>query len=89
MNGNAVTSGTAAAAHGDGSVGDHFGQTPAARARETDISERTLRRKADDFDDHGMASLVDQPAAPVLDRRRLPVARLVMTSWVSRRFGEW
>jgi len=50
-----------------------FGQTPATRARETGISERTLRRKADDFDERGMASLFDQPAAPVLDRRRLPV----------------
>jgi hypothetical protein len=34
-----------------------FGQSPAARARETGAPERTIRRKADRFDAYGMASL--------------------------------
>ena len=49
----------------------HFGQSPAARARETGVPERTLRRKAAAFDERGMASLFDPPP-PAQDRRRLP-----------------
>ena len=49
-----------------------FGHAPAARARETGIPERTLRRKADRFDVHGMASLFEQPATASTDRRALP-----------------
>src|SRR5687767_1291794 len=49
-----------------------FGQTPAARARETGVPVRTLRRKADRFDTDGMASLFALPPPPVQDRRRLP-----------------
>jgi transposase len=50
-----------------------FGQPPATRARETGIPARILRRKAAVFDEHGMASLFDQPSPPTQDRRRLPV----------------
>jgi transposase len=49
-----------------------FGQTPAARARETGVPERTLRRKAARFDVRGMRSLFEQPVAPADDRRALP-----------------
>ena len=49
-----------------------FGQPSAARARETGIPERTLRRQAAAFDDRGMASLFDRPSSPTQDRRRLP-----------------
>ena len=34
-----------------------FGETAAERAKETGASERTLHHKADQFDQHGMASL--------------------------------
>jgi putative transposase len=51
-----------------------FGRTPAARARETGIPERTLRRQADRFTARGMASLFDQPRATTTDRRALPAA---------------
>jgi len=34
-----------------------FGRTAAQRAQETGTAERTLRRKAQRFDAHGMASL--------------------------------
>jgi hypothetical protein len=54
-----------------------FGQSPAARARETGAAERTIRRKADRFDAYGMASLFaadePRPVAPDRsDRRALP-----------------
>lgn len=49
-----------------------FGRTPAARARETGVPERTLRRKADRFDVHGMTSLFEQPATASTNRRALP-----------------
>ena len=49
-----------------------FGQAPTARAWETGVPERTLRRKVARFEEHGMRSLFDQPAPPEQDRRRLP-----------------
>ncbi len=50
-----------------------FGQPPAARARETGVPERTLRRKATRFDALGMRSRVDQEPPPAAtDRRRSP-----------------
>jgi putative transposase len=54
-----------------------FGRSPVVRARETGLAERTLRRKADAFDQRGMASLFAQlPGAPPGphedDRRALP-----------------
>ena len=50
-----------------------FGQPAAARARETGVAARTLRRKAARFDAAGMRSLFepDDPLAP--DRRALPL----------------
>lgn len=48
-----------------------FGQPP-ARARETGVPERTLRRKAARFDTHGMRSLFELDPPPVGDKRRLP-----------------
>ncbi len=39
-----------------------FGQPAAARARETGVPERTLRRKAARFDAAGMRSLFDRDA---------------------------
>ena len=43
-----------------------FGSSPAERAKQTGVPERTLRRKADRFDAEGMASLfqADSPPAP-------------------------
>ena len=49
-----------------------FGRTPAERARETGVAERTLRRKADRFDVTGMASLFETTASATTDRRALP-----------------
>ena len=49
-----------------------FGRTPAERADETGVPERTLRRKADRFDAAGMGSLFEPPAPPVPGRRALP-----------------
>ena len=50
-----------------------FGRTPAERARETGVPERTLRRQAERFDASGMASLFEPPAPPAAgDRRALP-----------------
>ena len=49
-----------------------FGRTSAVRAQETGVPERTLRRKADRFDVHGMASLFENPPATATDRRALP-----------------
>src|SRR5262249_51113441 len=49
-----------------------FGRTPAERARETGVPERTLRRKADRFDAVGMASLFEPAAPAATDRRALP-----------------
>src|SRR5215210_6488 len=49
-----------------------FGQPAAARARETGVPERTLRRRVVRFAAIGMRSLFDEPMAPVEDRRRLP-----------------
>ena len=49
-----------------------FGQTPADRARTTGVAESTLRRKAHQFDAHGMASLFDTPQRSAVDRRALP-----------------
>jgi hypothetical protein len=50
-----------------------FGQPLRERARETGVPERTLRRKAARFAEHGMRSLFapDDPPAP--DRRVLPL----------------
>ncbi len=49
-----------------------FGRTPAARAAETGVPERTLRRKADRFDAAGMAGLFETAAPAAHDRRALP-----------------
>ena len=51
-----------------------FGQPPAARARDTGVPERTLRRKVARFDAHGMRSLFELDPPPATDRRRLPPA---------------
>ena len=48
-----------------------FGRTPGARAAETGVPERTLRRKADRFDAVGMASLFEATAPAAHDRRAL------------------
>ena len=50
-----------------------FGRTPAQRAHETGVPERTLRRQADRFDARGLAGLFDPPPTPTPgDRRALP-----------------
>jgi putative transposase len=49
-----------------------FGRTPAKRAQETGVPERTLRRKVNRFDAVGMLSLFETPSAPMGDRRALP-----------------
>ena len=49
-----------------------FGQPAAARARETGMPERTLRRRVVRFAAIGMRSLFDEPMSPEEDRRRLP-----------------
>lgn len=53
-----------------------FGQPPAVRARETGVPERTLRRKAARFDDHGKHSLFELDPPPPEPRRRWPAAAL-------------
>jgi len=55
-----------------------FGETPAERARETGVPERTLRRKADGFDAAGMASLFEALAVPPDDRRTLSLPQHTM-----------
>jgi putative transposase len=49
-----------------------FGQSIPDRARETDVPERTLRRRVSRFDTLGMRSLFEGLADPGQDRRRLP-----------------
>ncbi len=51
-----------------------FGQLASARAQETGVPERTLRRKAARFAEQGMRSLFPELAPPAPDRRRLPPA---------------
>lgn len=51
-----------------------FGQAASARARETGVPERTLRRKAARFDATGMRSLFEEPDSAARDRRALPAA---------------
>jgi transposase len=50
-----------------------FGQSPATRARETGVPERTLRRKVARFEAIGMRSLFEVEAPPAPDRRSLPL----------------
>ena len=50
-----------------------FGQPIPARARETGVPERTVRRRVDRFDAIGMRSLFADLRDPQPDRRRLPV----------------
>ncbi len=50
-----------------------FGQAASARARETGVPERTLRRKAAGFDARGMLSLFESDDPPAPDRRVLPL----------------
>src|SRR5215211_4271352 len=50
-----------------------FGQTPAARAHQTGVSERTLRRKVARFEATGMRSLFEPDDPPATDRRVLPL----------------
>jgi hypothetical protein len=49
-----------------------FGATPAERAQQTGVPERTLRRKATRFDAVGMVSLFETATPPLTDRRALP-----------------
>jgi hypothetical protein len=50
-----------------------FNESAAERARETGTAQRTLQRKADLFESHGMASLFPkEPATPSDDARSLP-----------------
>jgi transposase len=50
-----------------------FGQSTAARARETGVPERTLRRKTARFEAVGMRSLFEPDDPPAADRRTLPL----------------
>ncbi|MDQ3493913.1 MAG: helix-turn-helix domain-containing protein [Chloroflexota bacterium] len=50
-----------------------FGRSSVARARETGVPERTLRRKAARFGSAGMRSLFAPDDLPESDRRRLPL----------------
>jgi putative transposase len=51
-----------------------FGQPTAARARETGVPDRTLRRKVARFARSGMRSLIEPAETPAsTDRRRLPL----------------
>src|SRR5438034_10898587 len=50
-----------------------FNESAAERARETNSAERTLQRKAEQFEQHGMASLFPtEPASPSDTSRSLP-----------------
>ena len=51
-----------------------FGSSPAERAKQTGVPERTLRRKADRFDAEGMASLF-QTGSPPAPRALPPAVR--------------
>src|SRR4051812_49805839 len=51
-----------------------FGSSPAERAKQTGVPERTLRRKADRFDTEGMAGLVE-PTRPASARALPPAIR--------------
>jgi hypothetical protein len=50
-----------------------FGQRVRARARETGVAERTLRRKVARFAAIGMRSLFEPDDPPIPDRRALPL----------------
>jgi transposase len=50
-----------------------FGQTPATRARQTGVSERTLQRKVARFAAAGMRSLFEPDDPPAADQRTLPL----------------
>jgi hypothetical protein len=47
-----------------------FGETVASRAKETGVSERTLHYQADQFEQHGMASLFPKESTPSPDLGR-------------------
>jgi putative transposase len=47
-----------------------FGETAASRAKETGVSERTLRYQADQFEQYGMASLFPKERAPTPETGR-------------------
>ena len=51
-----------------------FGETAGERAKETDAAQRTLSRKADDFEQHGMLSLFssEKPREGAETARNLP-----------------
>ncbi|MBA2286423.1 MAG: helix-turn-helix domain-containing protein [Ktedonobacteraceae bacterium] len=50
-----------------------FNESAAERAKETETAERTLQRKAEQFESYGMASLFPkEPATPSNDARNLP-----------------
>ena len=51
-----------------------FGEAAGERAKETDAAQRTLSRKADDFEQHGMPSLFSsqEPREGVETARSLP-----------------
>jgi hypothetical protein len=71
-----------------------FGSSAAERARQTKAPERSLRRKADRFDRHGMASLFADFTEPKqIDRRMLPppLRQLIVdlkTEYPAFRLGE-
>src|SRR6478609_4061191 len=50
-----------------------FGQSPARRAEQTGVSERTVRRTVVRFAARGMRSLFEPDEPPVPDRRGLPL----------------
>jgi putative transposase len=50
-----------------------FGQSPARRAHQTGVSERTVRRKVVRFTAQGMRSLFEVDDPPATDRRTLPL----------------
>src|SRR5262245_34284760 len=62
-----------------------FGRSPAERAGQTGKAERTIRRKADRFDQWGMASLFGSPPLALVSRRP-PVprclSRFAKPSWI-------
>ncbi len=60
----------------------HFGRSARARARETGVPERTLRRKVEGFEARGMRSLFDQPAR-LSTRRHSPTTAGRSRRWLT------
>jgi transposase len=55
-----------------------FGQPAAERARETHTAERTAARQAQQFREHGMASLFGEPPAPAPPRLPAAIRELIV-----------